>query len=82
MGDTRREQLAALPFVEKLKILEKLRARSLAIAAAGLRGSEFKTEEEEDKLAEILKDILSGAPDVPLLRQARDNLDRVAPKRN
>ncbi len=38
MGDTRREQLAALPFAEKLKILEKLRARSLAIAAAGLRG--------------------------------------------
>ena len=38
MGDTRREQLAALPFAEKLKILEKLRARSIAIAAAGLRG--------------------------------------------
>jgi len=46
MGDTRREQLAALPFAEKLKILEKLRARSLAIAAAGLRGSESKTEDE------------------------------------
>jgi hypothetical protein len=43
--------------------------------------AEFKTEEEGDKLAEILKDILSGAPDVPLLREARDNLDRVAPER-
>lgn len=39
MGDTRREQLAALPFAEKLKILDKLRARSIAIAAAGLRAS-------------------------------------------
>ena len=38
MGDTRREQLAALPFAEKLKILDKVRARSMAIAAAGLRG--------------------------------------------
>jgi hypothetical protein len=52
MGDTRREQLAALPFAEKLRILDKLRARSLAIAAAGLRGSESKTE-----------DNTSGAPD-------------------
>ena len=43
--------------------------------------AEFKTEEEGDKLAEILKDILSGAPDVPLLRQARENLERVAPER-
>jgi len=46
MGDTRREQLAALPFAEKLRILDKLRARSLAISAAGLRGSESKTEDE------------------------------------
>ena len=46
MGDTRREQLAALPFAEKLRILDKLRARSLAIAAAGWRGSESKTEDE------------------------------------
>jgi hypothetical protein len=46
MGDTRREQLAALPFAEKLRILDKLRARSLAIAAAGLRGSESKIEDE------------------------------------
>ena len=33
----RRKQLAALPFSEKLKILEKLRDRSRVIAAAGLR---------------------------------------------
>lgn len=46
MGDTRREQLAALPFAEKLRILERLRARSLAIAAAGLRGSESQIEGE------------------------------------
>jgi len=46
MGDTRREQLAALPFAEKLRILDKLRARSLAIAAAGLRGSESQAEDE------------------------------------
>jgi hypothetical protein len=31
------EALASLPFSEKLKILEKLRDRSRAIAAAGLR---------------------------------------------
>jgi len=33
----RRKRLASLPFSEKLKILEKLRDRSRAIAAAGLR---------------------------------------------
>ncbi len=33
----RRKRLASLPFSEKLKILEKLRHRSRAIAAAGLR---------------------------------------------
>jgi len=33
----RRKRLAALSFEEKIKILEKLRARSQAIAAAGLR---------------------------------------------
>jgi len=32
-----RKQLASLSFSEKVKILEKLRDRSLAIAAAGLR---------------------------------------------
>lgn len=35
----RRKRLAALPFSEKLKILEKLRERSRAIAASGLRGT-------------------------------------------
>jgi hypothetical protein len=33
----RRKRLASLPFSEKLKILEKLRNRNRAIAAAGLR---------------------------------------------
>lgn len=33
----RRRRLTLLPFSEKLKILEKLRDRSRAIAAAGLR---------------------------------------------
>ena len=32
-----RKQRAALSFTEKIKILEKLRDRSLALAAAGLR---------------------------------------------
>jgi hypothetical protein len=32
-----RKRLAALSFSEKVKILEKLRDRSLALAAAGLR---------------------------------------------
>ncbi len=32
-----RKELAALSFSEKIKILEKLRDRSLALAAAGLR---------------------------------------------
>jgi hypothetical protein len=34
-----RARLAALSFSEKVKILEKLRDRSLAIAAAGLRST-------------------------------------------
>ncbi len=34
---TRRKQLATLSFSEKIRILEKLRNRSLAIAASGLR---------------------------------------------
>jgi len=34
-----RKQLAALNFSEKIKLLEKLRDRSLAIARAGLRKS-------------------------------------------
>ncbi|MGC2321437.1 MAG: hypothetical protein WA463_02295, partial [Terriglobales bacterium] len=33
----RRKRLAALPLSEKLKILEKMRERDRAIAAAGLR---------------------------------------------
>lgn len=34
-----RKRLAALSFSEKIKMLEKLRDRSLAIAAAGLRAT-------------------------------------------
>jgi hypothetical protein len=36
--DEMRRQLASLNFTEKIKILEKLRDRSLALAAVGLRG--------------------------------------------
>lgn len=43
--------------------------------------AEFKSTDEEDKLSQILVDILSGAPDVPLLRQSRDDLQRVVPER-
>jgi hypothetical protein len=39
--------------------------------------AEFKSVDEESKLAEILREILRGAPDVPLLRQARDELQKV-----
>lgn len=42
-----RKRLAALSFSEKVKILEKLRDRSLALADAGLR----KTERTGDKTA-------------------------------
>lgn len=38
-----RKKLAALSFTEKVKILEKLRDRSLAIAAAGLRKKPVKS---------------------------------------
>lgn len=43
--------------------------------------AEFKSPDEEDKLAEILREILRGAPDVPLLRQARDELQKVSSDR-
>lgn len=39
--------------------------------------AEFKNEDESAKLGEILKEILRGAPDVPTLRQARDELQKV-----
>jgi len=42
-----RKRLAALSFSEKVKILEKLRDRSLALAASGLR----KAERTGDKTA-------------------------------
>jgi predicted enzyme involved in methoxymalonyl-ACP biosynthesis len=43
--------------------------------------SEFKAGDEEDKLAEILKEILRGAPDLPILREARDDARKAAPAR-
>jgi hypothetical protein len=42
-----RKQLAALSFTEKIKILEKLRDRSLAIAAAGPRPNVSKDAHNE-----------------------------------
>jgi hypothetical protein len=44
-----RKRLAALSFSEKVKILEKLRDRSLALAASGLRQ---KSEEDASKKAD------------------------------
>jgi hypothetical protein len=41
---------------------------------------EFKTEAEDEKLAEILKEILRGAPDVPFLKQATEELRNLNPK--
>lgn len=41
--EDRRKQLAQLPFAEKLKLLDKLRHRSLAIAAARKQLSQRKT---------------------------------------
>jgi hypothetical protein len=41
---------------------------------------EFKTPSEDEKLAEILKEILRGAPDVPFLKQASDELRNLNPK--
>ena len=38
-----RKKLASLSFSEKIKILEKLRQRSLAIAAAGLRPGKIQS---------------------------------------
>jgi hypothetical protein len=49
-----RARLAALSFTEKIKILEKLRDRSLAFAASGMRrktaGNRGKTEDEKQRL--------------------------------
>lgn len=42
--------------------------------------AEFKTEVEEGKLADILKEILRGAPDVPFLRDARNELQNLNAK--
>jgi len=39
--------------------------------------AEFKDPDEEEKLAEILKEILRGEPDVPLLQQAREELQKL-----
>ena len=43
-----RKRLAALSFSEKIKILEKLRDRSLALAASGLRKIEWTVRKRED----------------------------------
>lgn len=43
--------------------------------------AEFKGAGEGDKLSAILKEILRGSPDVPLLREAREKLQNVMPDR-
>jgi hypothetical protein len=49
-----RTRLAALTFTEKIKILERLRDRSLAFAASGMRrkttGSPAKSENDKQRL--------------------------------
>ena len=49
-----RKRLAALSFSEKVKILEKLRDRSLALAASGLRRK--KAPDSVDKGAKPIKE--------------------------
>jgi hypothetical protein len=45
----RRKELTTLSFTEKIRILEKLRDRELAIAAAGLRRSRSRSVEDLDR---------------------------------
>jgi hypothetical protein len=47
-----RNRLASLSFSEKIKILERLRDRSLALAAAGLRRKTGDTATQGSKIAE------------------------------
>jgi hypothetical protein len=49
MEKERRKRLALLPFSEKLKILEKLRQRSRAIAASGLREAAARQQKRNRK---------------------------------
>jgi len=49
MEKERRKQLASLPFSEKLKVLEKLRQRSRAIAASGLRETAARQQKRNRK---------------------------------
>ena len=44
--DEMRKQLAALSFTEKIKILEKLRDRSLLLAKSGLRQEVVESSDE------------------------------------
>jgi hypothetical protein len=54
MGDKqRRKRLASLPFSEELKILEKLRDRSRAIAVAGMRKATRPQQEQPTRRHEI-----------------------------
>lgn len=48
-----RNWLASLSFSEKIKILEKLRDRSLAIAAAGLRSGRAHSGDSEASIKEF-----------------------------
>jgi hypothetical protein len=49
MSKETRKQLAKLPFSEKLKILAKLRDRSLALAGAGLRKKHPKRKDQQSE---------------------------------
>ena len=48
-----RKRLAALSFSEKIKILEKLRDRSLTLAAAGLKLKVDKTAQIKSKFSQV-----------------------------
>jgi hypothetical protein len=49
MSKERRKKLASLSFSEKVKLLEKLRKRSLALAAAGRKLKEKSQKESGDR---------------------------------
>ena len=50
-----RKRLAALSFSEKVKILEKLRDRSLSLAASGLRRKANKEDRSESGPTDVVR---------------------------
>lgn len=54
----RRKRLASLPFSEKLKILEKLRDRSRAIAGGGLRKTMGRSVSQHQTTGRPIRDFI------------------------